>query len=148
MSNHEHYIIVKVIERPGVRATTDVGRIRQAVHDALQEHDMGVSTMVLHGDRNKDVLGRDITRDYTAVRGIFHETLAAFREKARRNEKARALLYDRRYMPSGNPVRTSAQKEKNQHHARARRALLVVLGYVEKYGDDLSGHTPNGRHAR
>lgn len=135
--NVEHYILVRVKDTPVDGFQTPMALIRQAIHDATEEHDLAVADIVLRGDRERDILGRYIGLDYDLLSSIFEATFTAFRDHISRT--------------GIKPIRRDEAFKRRIHRNRAERALSVVLGYTEEHGDDLGLRHPvkkKAKHAR
>lgn len=139
---HKHYILIEVREPiPTSGFMTPAARLRQAVHDAMDEHDIKGRTMIIKGDSDRDILGRNIRTERDTLAAIVSSTFDAYATAARLQEQSES--YHIRSNRS-----TKEERQKKSHKSRAQRALAVVYGYTEKYGDDLPIRPKRkGRHA-
>lgn len=135
----EHFILVRVkhTAEQDAKRFTPVMMVRQAIHDACATYGIKQADLIFHPGVKSDYFGRSVLRDYIALQNLVNRTLAEVRAIiVDRPPRRRVSLY------TGKPLHRSTpeEKAKRDHRARARRALLVVKDYEEKYQEKLKGH--------
>jgi hypothetical protein len=125
-SSVDHYIIVKVSDIPAaerpVPSRSNLGRVSGALRDFTEEYpDIPLSFVPFNAERSRSVFGTP--SQWTLVRDLFEFEMAAAKRVSRprrqRAPKQQALI------------------ERSRYRGRAIRAAFVVLGYFEKYGEDV-----------
>lgn len=142
----ETFILVRVRHEPQMATRpTPVGLIRQAIHDIVEEHELQAGDIVIFPAPQRSSLPGPYT---AAIRSAYGPLKAHYEHLTAVAKSLRSTNLSPR---DGNSV-TPPTKERNQHMARARRALAIVQSYIERYGEYGLNYRPGptqkkGKHA-
>lgn len=124
MTDHPAYLLIKIPDPMGGGRVTNLAKIRQAIHDAAEEHDIPVSDIVAR----PGIFSEQGKAHYGVVRDLFEDTMAKVRARAARLPQSRR--------------QPSPERKAEEHRRRALRALSVVEGYIAEHGNDLGRRLP------
>lgn len=73
MAELDHYIVVHVRERNPDSFTTDMARVRKAIHKEAEKHDLKVADVVIRGDRARTYYG--FANPWPEISAIFNKLM-------------------------------------------------------------------------